>query len=484
MKKVLATVAALGLVVGFAASAMALDQPSRASQVESTTAPRVPQPTAPGVALWSVAGQWVLAGAYLSDGLGLPGGADVNNDYDPNTGADAFYIYSFKILPTLQINDKISMEGEFRFADRDVFGWTDTSLTPVIENDKVLKNSGRLIDTYTLWMNWMSPIGKMQFGRMPAGAWGTKFIDNSTQGDRLRWYPKWMPENWGMLLFTQKVTEQDAAYGALGGSDADKDAYYIDLSYKAPFGKTTGAFWIVKDATAMTQGPATGTPNAESYYTSNFWLTGNYNFDALNLEYELNLAFGDATATKDASGWGFYTDVNYKIQDFKIGGIFFILSGDDDLSDNDNKALLSTSTGTGKDFNPYQILTGDYMRMLNGDMGGLTADRINPMIANSSYNAGVWSLGGYVDYAMSPELTIRGILGYAAATDEPSGFDADYGFEAGIGMGYKLMDNLTYNAHFSYLWTGDFFLGDKTDPYNDSCTQDVWLVAHALSMSF
>ncbi len=68
-----------------------------------------------------------------------------------------------------------------------------------------------MIDTYTLWMNWVSPFGKTQFGRMPAGAWGTKFLDNSAQGNRLRWYPNMLPENWGSLLFMQKVVEQDAA---------------------------------------------------------------------------------------------------------------------------------------------------------------------------------------------------------------------------------------------------------------------------------
>jgi hypothetical protein len=51
MKKVLATVAALGLVLGVTANALALDQPGRATQVERTDQPRVPEPTAPGVAL-------------------------------------------------------------------------------------------------------------------------------------------------------------------------------------------------------------------------------------------------------------------------------------------------------------------------------------------------------------------------------------------------------------------------------------------------
>ena len=42
MKKVLVTVAALGLALGVASNALALDKPSRSTEVEATTAPRVP----------------------------------------------------------------------------------------------------------------------------------------------------------------------------------------------------------------------------------------------------------------------------------------------------------------------------------------------------------------------------------------------------------------------------------------------------------
>ncbi|NOQ66040.1 MAG: hypothetical protein GQ556_02330, partial [Desulfobacterales bacterium] len=49
MKKVLVTVAALGLVFGVAANALALDKPGRASESEATTAPVVAKATAPGV---------------------------------------------------------------------------------------------------------------------------------------------------------------------------------------------------------------------------------------------------------------------------------------------------------------------------------------------------------------------------------------------------------------------------------------------------
>ncbi len=58
--------------------------------------------------------------------------------------------------------------------------------------------------------------------------------------------------------------------------------------------------------------------------------------------------------------------------------------------------------------------------------------------------------------------------------------DDDMGIEFGVGIGYKLMDNLMYNAHFSYLSTGDFF----KEGVATASTEDVYLAAHALSMKF
>ena len=81
---------------------------------------------------------------------------------------------------------------------------------------------------------------------------------------------------------------------------------------------------------------------------------------------------------------------------------------------------------------------------------------------------------------MSPTMSFYGVVGYAGATAEPEDYDNDYGWELGAGMGYKIMDNLMYNAHFSYMITGDYF----KEGVSDAETTDVWLIAHALSMSF
>jgi hypothetical protein len=493
MKKVLATVAALGLVVGVTANALALDKPSRATEVEATTAPAVPKPTAPGVALWSVSGQWVLAGAYLSRGLGAPGAAAVGGEGSSSfsDSSDAFYIYSFKILPVLQINDKVAVKGELRFADRDVFGISNRVLEA--SDGRI---GGRVIDAYTVYMEYVSPVGKTRFGRAPAGAWGTsKWNNSSRQGDRLMWWTNFMPENWGMLIFTEKLSETDAGTLRFDSnddgtddvvrndiSDGDQDAYYIDLSYKADVGKTVGALWFVRNANNAAEQAGTTSP----YNSIDLWLNGKYAFGDIGFEWELDYRFGDGPNNTNRKALGLMMDLVYNTGDFQFGALYYYGSGDDNLSDDDTESFMANSAGMGRDYNPYQIMNGDYMNMLNAD-NPLSGNSINPaFITGPGSNTGAWSLGIHGAWKMSPDLSFSGEIGYFQANEPRVGQDDEIGWEIGVGMGYKIYNNLSYNAHFSYLATGDFFKQDPvTGDYGSvGSTEDVYLFAHALSMKF
>lgn len=480
MKKVLVTAMALGLTLGVAANALALDKPGRASEVEATTAPVVPKATAPGVALWSVTGQWVLAGAYI--GNGMPGQSGGANPYY-ETGADAFYIHSFKVLPVLQINDKVSVKGEIRFVDRSVFGAEGTT-----------KN----INAYHVYLEYMSAIGKTRFGRTPAGAWGGKFNNNSGQGNRLMLWGNWMPENWGMLLFTQKITETDvldtriipAGPDGLGLqptppyiivvpgdpahvdpdyflSDGDRDGYYIDVSYKADMGKTTAALFVDRYAAG----------DIVPYTKTNLWVYGKYAWDNVGLAYELDWGFGEASDTVDQKTLAFMADLSYVSGDLKFGGLFIYGSGDNDATDTKSEAAFANTKGTGRDYNPYQIMMGDYMNMWNADKG---SGKINSSLQTTGGNVGIMSIGGYVGYKVSPKMSISGEIGWFSSLEESTGWDDSLGVEFGVGMSYKVYDNLTYGAHFSYLATGDFF----KQGVSDASTEDVYFLAHALSMKF
>jgi hypothetical protein len=446
MKKVLVAVAALGLVFGVAGNVLALDVPARVSEGEPDTAPRVPQPTAPGVALWSVSGQWVLGGAII----GNANGSQRAELYE-EAGTDAFYLHSFKILPVLQVNDKISVKGEIRFADRDVYGGSDLS-------------DGRTIDTHKIYMEWMSPLGKTRFGRTPGGGWGSKFGDNSGQKNRLMLWGNWMPENMGMLVFIQKSVEEDVF---LASSDEDLDHYYIDVSHKGDAGSTVAALLIGRDARSA---------DSDSSVSSLLWVHGKYAFGNFSLESELEFTFGEHDDTIDQGAFGLYADLGYHAGDWTIGGKFFYASGDDDPTDNDQESYMANNNGMGNDFNPTQIMTGDYMGLLNADKA---AGGRHPALTSAN-DVGAMMIQGYASFKATPKLSINGQLSYFAAVEEASGWDDDMGVEIGVGFAYKLYDNLSYNAHAAFLSTGDFWQeGDSGQNI-----EDIYLLAHSLSMKF
>jgi hypothetical protein len=323
----------------------------------------------------------------------------------------------------------------------------------------------------------------------------------------------WMPENWGMLAFLQKTQERDATNTS---SDGDLDHYYLDISYKADMGKTTAAILAGRNATprSLHWNPDIGdggdyevgqVGSGGDYTTAKFWLTGKYAWDALHLEYEVDYNFGDCN-TRDCTqkNLGLYADLGYNAGDFTFGAKGMYASGDDDWFDSDDESWMGAA-GLGRDFNPQQIMTGDYLLILNGD---------NPLAVNSIrfdvQQAGMWGVVGYVGYNVSPKLTLRADIGTYSSLEELSGYDDSYGQEYGVGLEYKLYDNLVYAAHFSYMKTGDFFessadvvkKGAEDDNPNhwgdthgearrnhihkshDGSTEDIYLVAHALSMKF
>ena len=143
------------------------------------------------------------------------------------------------------------------------------------------------------------------------------------------------------------------------------------------------------------------------------------------------------------------------------------ISGDNDTDASENSAYDSNH-GTGDDWEPLYIMTGNRTNVLNGDAG-------SNALGSAVRKAGVHLLYGTVDYKASEDLTLHGGFGWGLADDEPAGSDDDYGFEIDAGLAYQLYQNLKYELHFGYWMVGDFA---GTDP------EDVMLLSNHLSMSF
>ncbi|MBI4794118.1 MAG: hypothetical protein HY789_15580 [Deltaproteobacteria bacterium] len=478
MKKIISTVAALGLVVGVAGTASALD--------------------------FTMSGEYVLEGYMLNNADGMDkslgdegntsdGGFDPYND---DAGTDSGWVHTFRIKPQMKVNDKITVVSELRFfKDADWGSGNNFGGSTGLSND----DSNHHLDIYHLYMDYMSPVGKIRAGRVPTGSWGGDFLSTASSGDRLFWFPNFVAEPFTLTLFVQKTQENDW-YGS--EDDADSDVYEVDLTYKTDDLLLKGAY----DYTNNKANSDSGVPTT-SYDRQNNLLKayGVAKVGMFSLEAEWGWMFGDwfdydqevigVTEDRDVDTMAFMLDASTKMDKLNVGLMYFWAEGQDDeiLTDADadmTAAMRGTlNDGIGDDFNPYYILTGDHTGMLNSDEYN---DDSN--MAMSGVNA----IGVHADYQVTDQLTMHGAVAYAWADDIDiveaaaiadsgiAGYDVDdeYGWEVDLGAKYKLLDNLTYEVRAAYFNTGDFFedISQSVNATNDS--DDLYLLSHHLTMTF
>jgi hypothetical protein len=440
MKKFLSTAVALGMIAGLAATASALEL--------------------------TVTGKYVADGYYINSGLGAAGGLGVAPWSGDNYTSDAWYQHTFRIDPTLKINDKVTVKGDIRLINSNSVWGTQDDLD---------YGDGGGVNIKKLWLLYESPVGKWEVGRRPAGAWMHDFVNSGTSADRIMW---WMPkmDNFKAYAFLQKSTEVDGydSYTTVtdpvtgdetttytGLDDNDNDYYEVAGAYVAD-GVTT---WL-----------GLGTAQDNGAANVNMWRVKGYAKVDINKEFGVVTEFDWKTGDKGLNG---ATDINSQALmvagTMNMGEIssmlgYAYISGDN-TADNEDTAY-DRSHGMGDDFEPLYILTGSVANVLNGDRGASD-------VGTAVRTAGAHAIVALADFKASEDLTLHGGLGWGMADDAAAGFDDDYGFEFDLGLAYNLYQNLTYELHFGWWLVGDFatLAGTRS-------TEDVYLLSHHLSMKF
>ncbi|MCJ7600542.1 MAG: hypothetical protein MUO63_03460 [Desulfobulbaceae bacterium] len=449
MKKIISTVAALGLVFGVAGAASALD--------------------------FSMSGKYVVEGYMLNnaDGSGF-------DAYDDEAGSDSGWLHTFTINPQLKVNDKITMFSELRFARYNVWGNQNGG-------DIAAEGVNSDIDVYLLYMEYLSPVGKFRVGRIPV-IFGGDFLTSSTDShvDRIMWWPSFVAEPFSLCLYTQKTTDNDFTDD---NTDSDSDNYYADLVYKTDNVKLLGGYIYTNNKTGSDSGDPT-TSYDQQNQTLRAW--GKAKIGMVDLEGEWDWRFGDwrdyddnsVNEDTDVDAMALMLDASATMDKLDVGLMYFWAEGQSDTdADADMEAAMDNGVlinrGLGDDFNPYYILTGDLSGMLNSDV--FAADQ-------NMVNSGVQCIGLHSDFQVSDQLTLHGAIGYAWADDTavvellvPSVGD-EYGWEVDLGAKYKLLDNLTYEVRAAYFNSGDFFDDIATAVGQDS--DDLYLLSHHLTMTF
>lgn len=418
MKKFLSAAVAFGMVAGVAATASALEL--------------------------KVQGAYEAAGYWIDAYVGMAQEGSDDSDW---------YQHRFRLQPDLIVNDKIMVKSDIRMiSSNTVWGSEDDLQTSNGENFNIDK----------LWLVYDSPVGKWEIGRRPGGSWGLDFVSSSSNADRIMWnFPTSGPLKG--YAFLQKDSEIDIGApesdGPLvsGFNGADKDYYETAMGYKT-------------DAVTAYLGVGTSQQDTADLAMWRVKGYGEFATGPVNMFSEFDYKFGEQNAAVDFDSYALILGVKGNAGNISYMGGYFTISGDDDATDDENNAY-DANHGTGDDFEPLYIMTGNRTNVLNGDLYGNQANLVR--------QAGVHALVGTVDYKVSEDMTLHSALGWAMADAERTGWDDAYGWEANLGMAYKLYQNLTYELHFGYWFVGDFLeMGGTVE------TDDVMLLSHHLTMKF
>lgn len=407
MKKVLSTVAALGLVMGVAATASALDL--------------------------SVTGHYSMLGVALSEADATSGGVQLLES--ATAAGNTWMEHDMRIYPTLKVNDNITMKADIRLLNDEMFDDTQDGTHEITANK--------------IYMIYKSPIGTWTMGKTAAGAWGSPFLNNATTGNRIIYQPDLGDSPFSMKLIHQRNNEADGGAGSMNSTaEQDQNQYYAHVGYKTDAVNLTALY-------IRTRYGANDTDKDDIFAQAVLPL------GPANIVTEIHHGFGDTPGSNAVSRdtWGGMLLVTGKIaENVNAGAIGFYASGQDANSTDDENEM--GAAGLGADFEPLYIMTGDNMGILNGS-GGANAVATNALIQES----GVKAIGAFADFTASPKLTLHAAVGTGWADETAAGQDDEYGWEFDLGASYKLLDNLTYDLHFGYWAIGDYVkpLGEPND---------------------
>ncbi|MBU2546817.1 MAG: hypothetical protein KKB20_00275 [Proteobacteria bacterium] len=180
----------------------------------------------------------------------------------------------------------------------------------------------------------------------------------------------------------------------------------------------------------------------------------------------------------DLKGVAYYFDAQYRYGPGTAGLLFAYHEGDSNPNDDTDHSYLMGATNlgsSGADFKPLYAAFSDYTDY--------------SLLGQNNY----WMWSAWVDHSLTEDLILHAAYGYIRRIEKAStwfGLDGyyhayadqslDYGQEFDLGLSYKIMDNLTYQAHFGYFWAGDWFkLGSNNLDVGNSYHLD-----HTLELSF
>ena len=190
----------------------------------------------------------------------------------------------------------------------------------------------------------------------------------------------------------------------------------------------------------------------------------------IELEYLLNDSLGLDDSSLNLPTMAYSADLNTQFGNLSTRTVYFHMDRNHDFS---RYGDYSFHPFRNKGFRPLYILTGAQSDIF-------TEDGVENSFSTETRKAGIDGIAFVADYKASPRIELHTAIGAANADKTPLGYDDYYGWEANMGIGYKILNNLTYELHLGYMATGDFFRNGD----DDIETEDITIITQHLTMKF
>ena len=206
-------------------------------------------------------------------------------------------------------------------------------------------------------------------------------------------------------------------------------------------------FWRVEPSANLRFGPFGLAIGLKWHFGTSEYTQGDKDANTLGMSL-LPAASRIELKDQDLKGQGYYLEGSYKYGPGVVGLFYTRISGDGNPNDDTTDGIVTA----GGDFKPLYAAFSDYT--------DYTMQNANNF----------WMWYAWVDHSLTEDLTLHVAYGYIRRIEKPRLYIGqngtlqafrdqalDYGQELDLGIAYKIMDNLTYQAHFGYFWAGDWF---------------------------
>jgi hypothetical protein len=443
-------------------------------------------------------------------------------DVAPGSGngqdsTNSWYQQELVIQPTFHINDKVRIHNKITIMERE-WGGTQGGVVAyapgTLDSNSVGNGTGGpwgedQSGAHNFWWEqcYLSfPLlgGTLSVGRMGGGRWGTLYMDDEDNRDRIKYVRKF--GHIVVLGVIEKLEENDGGtplkYNTPGtpfsSSSSDVDAYAVGAVI--PFSKNfiykpllyfvdyqTGSVTLGNNIAPYANFSARANGATRWLFLQEFlFKTGPFKFNA-----EIIYVWGDIERPRgvkdlDESQWLWWAEAGFTFGPAEIALGHWYLEGDDESNPltNDRTGMY----GTGNMWEPLLILYSNDIGIFNDSNG----------VANGgtgSGNSGFLGLYLRGAYKISDSMKLSAILGWLEADEMNRGTkvdstgaltrtaDEELGWEFDVQFDWKFLPNITYSAAFGYMWAGDYW-DDSDGVFGRDLSNNIYAFMHKLTIQW